>query len=309
MRIEPSPSPPHPRFVSAGEALTDFIRTGTDSWLSRAGGSDWNVARVVATLGIPSAFAGSVSLDRFGDELTDLGRAAGLDMRFLQRAAKPPLLAIVHQTNPPRYFFVGEDSADLAFDPALLPPDWLLHAEWVHFGCISLAREPLAGKLLRVLDAAKAAGCRVSFDPNYRNIMTAEFDETLRYVAARADVIKVSDEDLLALFRVAEPAEGLARLRALNPAAAILLTRGVAGAEMHVAGRVLRQSSPAIEVADTVGAGDASVGGLLYSLMTDPAAEWDLHLRFAVATGTAACLESGAVPPTLASVQKLLTRM
>lgn len=309
MRTEPSPTPPHPRFVSAGEALTDFIRTGTDSWLSRAGGSDWNVARVVATLGIPSAFAGSVSLDRFGDELTDLGRAAGLDMRFLQQVSKPPLLAIVHQTNPPRYFFIGEDSADLAFDPALLPAGWLTRVEWVHFGCISLAREPLAGKLLRMLDAVKAAGGRVSFDPNYRNIMTADFDETLRYVAERADVIKVSDEDLSGLFRVTDQAEGLVRLRALNPMVPILFTRGAAGAEMHVAGRVLRQPSPAIEVADTVGAGDASIGGLLYSLMSQPNADWSTHLRFAVATGAAACLEAGAVPPPLVSVERLLEQM
>ena len=96
-----------PRFVSAGEALTDFIRVGPDRWLSRPGGADWNVARVVATLGLPSAFAGSVSLDRFGDELIALSEAAGLDMRFTQRYAKPPLLAMVHETAPPQYFFIG----------------------------------------------------------------------------------------------------------------------------------------------------------------------------------------------------------
>ncbi|MGH6961429.1 MAG: PfkB family carbohydrate kinase, partial [Dongiaceae bacterium] len=126
------PANHYPRFVSAGEALTDFIRTGPDTWLSRAGGSDWNVARVVATLGVPSAFAGSVSSDRFGEELAELGRAAGLDMRFLQRVAKPPLLAMVHEIAPPKYFFIGENSADLAFDPSLLPAGWLDHAQWVH---------------------------------------------------------------------------------------------------------------------------------------------------------------------------------
>ncbi len=300
---------PYPRFVSAGEALTDFIRTGSDTWLSRAGGSDWNVARVVSTLGVSSAFAGSVSSDRFGDDLAALSLAAGLDMRFLQRASKPPLLAMVHEVDPPKYFFVGEDSADLAFDPSLLPAGWLDHVQWVHFGCISLVREPLAGKLLRMLDTVKAAGRRVSFDPNYRNIMTADFDATLRHVGAQADVIKVSDEDLRGLFRVGDAAEGLSRLRALNASAPILLTRGPAGAEMHVPGRVVRQGPPAIKVADTVGAGDASVGGLLYSLMSEPGAGWETHLRFAVAAGAAACLEAGAVPPTLDSVQQLLKQM
>src|SRR5215470_17361685 len=161
-----------PRFVSAGEGLTDFIRMGPDRWLSRAGGADWNVARVVATLGLPSAFAGSVSLDRFGDELTALSDAAGLDLRFTQRSAKPPLLAIVHEASPPQYFFIGQDSADLALDPGLLPRGWIDRVEWVNFGSISLRRGPLPRRPVRRLDDEKAGGKRVSYDPNIRNDIT-----------------------------------------------------------------------------------------------------------------------------------------
>lgn len=78
---------------------------------------------------------------------------------------------------------------------------------------------------------------------------------------------------------------------------------------MHVGSRVLHQRPPAISVVDTVGAGDASVGGLLYSLMTQSQADWDVHLRFAVAAGSAACLQAGAVPPALSSVNALLKKM
>ena len=298
-----------PRFVSAGEALTDFIRTDTDRWLSRAGGSDWNVARVVATLGIRSAFAGSVSRDLFGGELAALTEQAGLDMRFLQRYAKPPLLAMVHETAPPQYFFIRHDSADLHFDPQLLPRGWLDAVEWVHFGCISLIIDPLRRNLLELLDRVKAAGKRVSFDPNYRSVMNADFDETLRYAAQRADLIKVSDEDLMGLFRTGDPSHGLQQLRALNPAAPIMLTRGAEGASLYVETQTLSASAPRVDVIDTVGAGDASVGGLLFSIMTAPAASWSSHLRFAVATGTAACLRAGAVPPPLALVRQVLDQM
>ena len=90
-------SPSFPAFVSAGEALTDMLRTGSDQWSSQVGGSTWNVARVMARLGVPSAFAGGVSLDVFGDALAQATEVAGLDMRFLQRYAKSPLLAIVHE--------------------------------------------------------------------------------------------------------------------------------------------------------------------------------------------------------------------
>jgi fructokinase len=298
-----------PRFVSAGEALTDFIRTGPDTWLSRPGGSDWNVARVLATLGIRSAFAGCISDDPFGDELDRLSHDAGLDSRFLQRARKPPLLAMLHGTDPPAYAFVGADSADLAFDPAALPEGWLDHAEWLHVGGISLARPPLADRLLRLVYAAKSAGMKISFDPNFRNIMDERYDATFRYVAEKADVIKVSDEDLAGLFHTADIDEGLARLRRFNADVPVMVTRGKRGAELHLGDWVLRQPSPPIKVVDTVGAGDASVGGLLYSMMARPNARWDEHLRFSVATAAAACAHAGASPPDLPSVRALLEKM
>jgi fructokinase len=67
-----------------------------------------------------------------------------LDLRFIQRLDNSPLLAIVHRLDPPSYFFVGDDSADLHFDADLLPEGWRAHCRWAHFGGISLARQPLA---------------------------------------------------------------------------------------------------------------------------------------------------------------------
>ena len=300
---------PAPRFVSAGEALTDLIRQEGSYWLARAGGAPWNVARVIAGFGIPTAFAGSVSRDTFGDEIAALSREAGLDMRFLQQHDKPSLLAIVHETSPPRYYFIGADSADLAFDPSVLPLDWTRSVEWVHCGGISLAREPLCSRLIALLEDAKAAGARVSFDPNFRNLMTPAYDTTLARVARLADVVKVSDEDLRGLFRTQNRQSALAQLNALNPRAVILLTLGADGAELHAQGKRLHQESATVEIVDTVGAGDASIGGLLYSLMHRPDAGWPAHLRRAVAAGTAACLLPGAAPPSLAAVEKVLATM
>lgn len=295
--------------MSAGEALTDFIRQENGYWLARAGGAPWNVARVMAGFGITSAFAGSVSHDNFGDEIVALSRAAGLDMRFLQQHDKSPLLAIVHETSPPRYYFIGTDSADLAFNLQELPADWSRSVEWVHCGGISLAREPLCSRLIGFLEDAKATGARVSFDPNFRILMAADYDATLARVALLADVIKVSDEDLRGLFRTLDAQSALAQLKALNPQAVVLLTLGSEGAELHAGGRRLRQACPPVEIVDTVGAGDASLGGLLCSLMERPGADWSTHLRHAIAAGTAACLQPGATPPARSAVEEVLAKM
>jgi fructokinase len=305
-----------PAFVSAGDILTDLVRVpapdgtpahGDSHWRAHPGGAGWNVARAVARLGLPTACVGSLGTDNFSDELWNASVAAGLDMRFMQRVAQPPLLAIVHQTHPPAYYFIGEASADLAFDPAKLPEGWRAHAKWAHFGCISLVRQPLGETLATLAAELRAAGVKISFDPNYRNLMAHGYEPILRRMASLADLIKVSDEDLQMLFPGHSEAEAIAAVRALNPAATLLVTRGAQAASLHTAeGEIIEATPPRVEVADTVGAGDASIGGLLFSLMSTPQRTWQQHLAFALAAGAAACRRPGAHSPTLDEVVALL---
>ena len=134
--------------------------------------------------------------------LQELSAAAGLDMRFTQRYDKPPLLAMVHETSPPQYFLHRRRQRRSGVRP---------RAVAVRAGCKRRSGYTSAASAWRAIrcvpncsaccDQVKAAGKRVSYDPNFRNIMTAAYDPTLRHIAARADVIKVSDEDLLGLFR------------------------------------------------------------------------------------------------------------
>lgn len=286
-----------------------MIRQPDGRWLVRAGGAPWNVARVMAGLGIASAFAGGVGRDGFGDGIAALASSAGLDMRFLQRHDTPTLMAFVHEAAPPRYHFIGFDSADLAFDPAMLPPGWTRAADWLHCGGISLARAPLRDRIAGMLEQARAAGVRVSLDPNFREALPLACDATFARIAALADVIKVSDADLHGLFRTGDASQGLSRLRALNPQAAVLLTLGERGAQLHAGNRCWHEAAPRVAVADTVGAGDASVGGLLASLMTAPDAGWGPHLRRAVAAGTAACMQPGAFAPGVAQIDAVQALM
>ena len=296
------------RFVVFGEALVDFIREGEDRWRSVPGGSCWNVARAAARLGIPTGYAGAVSRDLFGDEHMRLSREAGLDMRFTQQVEKPPFLAMVVSSHPPQYFFLGEDSADLNFDMARLPPGWLDGVEMVHFGCISLVREPHASRLVAMAERVHAAGKRICFDPNYRNLMDESFRPRLAKLAGVADYIKASVEDLGLMFPGADLARGVAELRRLAPRAQLLITLGGEGMRLITPEREVSQPAFRVEVKDTVGAGDASMAAWMASLLTRPAAPPEEHVRLAAATAALVCSRHGAYAPTRAEVDELLGR-
>jgi fructokinase len=294
------------RFVVFGEALTDFIRQDDGSWRAVPGGSCWNVARAASRLGLTTGYAGAVSRDPFGDELLRLGLEAGLDPRFTQQVDKSPFLAMVFSRHPPRYFFVGDDSADLNFDIGALPAGWLEEAECVHFGCISLVREPHASRLLAVAERVHAAGRRICFDPNIRNLMGPGYQATLRRMAALATYIKVSDEDLGGLFPALGREAAVRELRSMAPKAQILLTLGKEGMRLLEGGREHRQPVFPVTVVDTVGAGDAAMGGWMASLLLDPGAPPPRHLAFAAATAAVVCGRSGAYAPTREEVAAML---
>lgn len=295
------------QFVVFGEALTDFIRQPDGQWRAIPGGACWNVARAASRLGVATGYAGSVSTDLFGQELHALTRDAGLDMRFIQQHARPPLLAMVASTTPPDYFFIGEDSADLHFDPERLPAGWLDQARVLHFGCISLAREPLASRLLQVAKEAAMRGKRIAFDPNWRKLMdNPSYRILLRELLALASHVKVSDEDLERLFP-GDPTP-LATLQAAAPKAEILFTLGAQGMRWIKDGQVIEQPAYRVEVVDTVGCGDASMGGWIASLLRQPEAAVQDHLRCAAAGAAISASRAGAYAATWDEVQALIAR-
>lgn len=221
-----------PEFIFFGEALTDLI-TGPNQWQSVPGGAPWNVAMVMAHFGVASAFGGAISADCFGDAMWQASQRAGLDLRFTQRLAKSPLLAVVHETHPPQYYFIGDDSADLHFSIENLPSGWMQAVRWAHFGCISLVRRPLGNRLVALAERLRQQGVKISYDPNFRNLMDERYDPTLARMAALADLIKVSEEDLRGLFRTTDEAAALAHTRAQSSGGLFLHPRGAIGSNLR----------------------------------------------------------------------------
>lgn len=79
-----------PQFISFGEALTDLIRRGEDSWVSVPGGAPWNVARVMACFGVSSAFGGAI-----GRQVVRVATALGMRVLVCDPTPLPDLGANV----------------------------------------------------------------------------------------------------------------------------------------------------------------------------------------------------------------------
>ena len=137
----------------------------------------------------------------------------------------------------------------------------------VHAGSIAAVLPPGDQATLALVQAA-GGHATVSYDPNCRPGISpdaaAARHQAELFVAA-SDIVKASDEDLRWLYPDRTPEESLDAWLELGPAI-VALTRGAAGPVIvSGAGRVEMAAEP-IAVADTVGAGDSFMAGLIAGL-------------------------------------------
>ena len=183
--------------------------------------------------------------------------------------------------------------------------------EALHIGTLGLVLEPTASAVEALVHAV-SADTVVLLDPNCRPAAIDDRDgyrARLERILARADVVKVSDDDLAWLDPGREP-EGAARaLLELGPTV-VLLTRGAREALVVSEEAVEPVPAPAVRVVDTIGAGDAFSGAFLAwwqreSLRRADLARLDRVLeatRFACLVAARTCERAGASPPTLAEL-------
>jgi fructokinase len=100
----------------------------------------------------------------------------------------------------------------------------------------------------------------------------------------------------------------LLELRNIAPNAQILLTRGASGMTLFNGETVIEQASFKVAVRDTVGCGDASMGGWMASLLQQPTAPPQRHLQVSAATAALAATHAGPTAPSAAEVEALLLK-
>jgi fructokinase len=272
----------------------------------------------VSRLGVSSGFIGKVGDDPFGHFLAKTLEDSGVDIRGLQFSseARTALAFVSLRADGERDFmFYRHPSADMLYRPDEVNADYLRSAKIFHYGSISLIQEPSRSATLHAVDVASRAGLVISYDPNLRlnlwpNVEKARQGMLLGW--SKANLIKVSDEELQFLSGSSDFLEGAQRLwhSQLN---VLIITHGKAGCTYLT--QAYHGSVPGFSVVpvDTTGAGDGFVAGLLAGMVRQPLAwkeEADLHsiCAYANAVGALTTTQRGAIPalPTAEQVETFM---
>ncbi len=299
--------------VIAGDALVDLIVRADGSITAVPGGGPYNSARAVGRLGTPVSWIGGLSSDRFGRDLEAGLAGAGVDLSMAQRTDLPTTLALaeIGVDGAASYRFYTDSTSAPAVYPEPLAGGLPTDTSAVLTGTLGFVLEPMA-TTLEAMVAALPPGLLLMIDPNCRPSITRDpdaFRARLARVLARADIVKVSTEDLAFLVpgETAEAATGW--VQALGPRV-LLITDGPAPVRVLVDGVAHEVAAPGVEVVDTIGAGDTFGGAFLACLVQGgggrhAAGDPDAVLRaarFAVLAAAVVCGRAGANPPTLAEL-------
>ncbi|MEM9894392.1 MAG: PfkB family carbohydrate kinase [Actinomycetota bacterium] len=286
--------------ISGGEALVDLVPHPV------VGGGPFNVAVAAARLGGAAAFVGPVSTDAYGDQIMAHLLDNGVDVTLCPRLEAPTARAIIEHTPKLVFRFEGTDTADTLLAEA----DLSVFGEGPHIlhgGTLGLFRGKTAETLA---SAAEEHDGLVSLDPNIRPQIISDragWDHFHQRWLAGTDIYKGSDED----FDWVWPGRGTDSVTEellANGVTAVILTRGGEGLSVATRDGQLFAQAPAVEVVDTVGAGDTIVAALLVSLAEHGVAtgeslaevtggDWQIMADRAVAAAAITVSRAGADTP------------
>ena len=231
-----------PAAVAFGEVLFDRFEDR-----DCLGGAPLNFAWYLRQLGVSVAVLSAVGPDELGVEVFRVLRQAGIVPWLAERAEPTGTTDVRLRDGEPQFSI----HPDCAWEHIEYPDQLQAVPELLYFGTVAQKFEPNRATLARLLQL----GFRHRlYDANLRPFFSAP--EVLLEGLSRATVVKLSGEEWDAASRlVGEDTPG--RLVERFQIEVLAVTRGSAGAELHVPGSSYRVECPAVRVVDTVGAGDA----------------------------------------------------
>lgn len=291
---------------SLGELLVEFMCTTTGGRNRTpaayrgpfASGAPGIFIDQAARQGARALFAGAVGADAFGEVVRDRLAAAGVADGLIRTLAdRPTGTAFVSYNDDGSRDFVFNiaQSAAAAFPDG----DGAVAAfragglGVLHLSGSTLGDAGMRARAVAVARALKAAGVRLSFDPNIRAELMADagYLVTVRDLMALADYVLPSDADAALL----SPGQGFADWAGAllaGGARLVALKRGAGGAVAMTAAGLEERPGHRVQVVDPTGAGDCFCATLV--TLTEQGAPLSAALTRANAAGA---LAVGALGP------------
>jgi 2-dehydro-3-deoxygluconokinase len=291
-----------PDIVSLGEPLIEFNRPKEGdgrTWLQGFGGDSQNVAIAAARQGARAGYLTSVGQDWMGDAFLELWRSEGVDASRVSRHPVAPtgVSFVTHTAAGHKFDYLRKNSAASLMEPATLAADYIAGAKFFHLSAIGQAISDSACRTCHAaIDAARAAGVKVSYDTNLRlrlwDLDTAR--KTIHATIARCDIALPSLDDSQQLTGLATPEDIAAFYLGLG-APLVALKMGSDGALIASRDKRIRIPPYRVQAVDATGAGDTFDGAFLARLLAGDDVE--AAARYANVAAALSTQGYGAVTP------------
>jgi len=297
-----APSRELPAIVALGEAMVEFNQAraeAPDTYLRGFGGDTSNMAIAAARLGAQVGYVTRVGDDTFGRALMRLWQDEGIDTRGVATDPGAPtgIYFVTHGPGGHEFSYLRAGSAASRIDPGTLPLDVIRGARVLHVTGISQAISAGAcDAVFAAIEAARAAGARVSYDPNLRLKLwpLPRARAVVLATIAQCDWFLPSVDEIRTLTGLHEHGAILDWCHARG-APIVALKCGPDGATVSDGHRVERIAGHAVHAVDATGAGDCFDGA--YAARTLAGDDPFAAARYANAAAALATTGFGAVGP------------
>jgi fructokinase len=275
--------------VCFGEVLWDILPSG-----ALPGGAPMNVAYHLKKLGRDPALITKIGTDDYGKALVDIVSASTVSTEYFQVDYKRPTGLVYANVN---------DHHEVAYD-IVYPSAWdfiewndefndlLAQADFFVYGSLTSRNKESRDTLYECLEMATTKVLDINIRPPHFN------RPHLEYLLKKANILKMNEAELELItgwFSHFDGAEDRVTLiQDKFDIATVIVTMGGDGAIVNDKGKLHRHPGYKVNVADTIGSGDAFLAGFLHQLLNNISAP--NALAFAAAIGAFIASQRGACP-------------
>lgn len=254
------------RLISIGEILWDVI--GGEEHL---GGALLNFSVHSMRLGHGVTLVSGVGEDQRGDRAIEAMSALGLSTDLIQRSKEWPtgiVSVTVAEEGQPAFEIHRPAAYDsMKIDSRVLASLAAWHPDWICYGTLLSMNSSARSVLFEIMNALPRA--RHFYDVNLRP--ESFTPELILELLGRANVVKLNQDEVVSLEAIFKRSSGTTETFCRDQAArfgweAICVTRGAAGCSILTRDEYVEVPGYRVQVADTVGAGDAFSAAFLHGL-------------------------------------------